>query len=162
VTSDNIALRPAVSRDAQDLFGLITLCFAQYPGCFTDPHDDLQDMLDPARSYSSLGGHFFVLEDEADRVCACVAVDFPETGTAELHRLYVRPDWQGRGLGRSLVAHVEAVARASEAKRMILWSDTRFTNAHALYMKLGYQRGTTTRSLGDISASREFFFEKAL
>ncbi len=44
---------------------------------------------------------------------------------------------------------------------MILWSDTRFTNAHRLYLALGYGQGHT-RSLGDISHSREFFFERAL
>jgi len=44
---------------------------------------------------------------------------------------------------------------------MVMWSDTRFTKAHALYASLGYVRGVS-RSLGDISLSREFFFEKDL
>jgi putative acetyltransferase len=155
-------LRLAETRDSQDLFGLITLCFAQYPGCFTDPHDDLPDLVDPGSSYAAKGGHFLVLEDESSRIAACIALDFPEERIAELHRLYVRPDWQGRSLGRQLVAHVEELARRSGAGRMILWSDTRFSAAHALYAKLGYRRGSNTRSLGDISQSREFFFEKML
>jgi GNAT superfamily N-acetyltransferase len=154
--------RHAETRDAQDLFGLVTLCFARFPGCFTDPHGDMPDLVDPGRSYAARGGHFLVVEDETGRVMACVALDFPEPGTAELHRLYVRPDRQGAGNGRALVLHVEALAREAGATRMILWSDTRFAGAHRLYGRLGYARGPVTRSLGDISGSREFFYEKAL
>lgn len=166
-------LRTARDDDAQDLFGLLSLCFAEYPGCFVDPHEDLPDLVRPGHWHERraksddnadgwlLGGEFLVVEDERGRVCACVAVDFPEGSVAELHRLYVRPDCRGRGLARRLTAHAEALARAAGAKRMILWSDTRFTKAHALYASLGYLRGPT-RALGDISNSREYFFERAL
>lgn len=166
-------LRRAADSDAQDLFGLLSLCFAEYPGCFVDPHEDLPDLVRPghwgerrAQDGRLLGGEFLVVEDEKGRVCACVAVDFPEieadgSPVAELHRLYVRPDCRGRGLAKRLTAHAEALARAIGARRMILWSDTRFTKAHALYASLGYVRGGT-RPLGDISNSIEFFFEKAL
>jgi putative acetyltransferase len=40
-------LRSVVDEDAQDLFGLLSLCFAEYPGCFVDPHDDLKDLRAP-------------------------------------------------------------------------------------------------------------------
>jgi GNAT superfamily N-acetyltransferase len=166
-------LRPARDADAQDLFGLITLCFAEYPGCFTDPHDDLPDLVRPGHwderrgaDGRLLGGAFLVVEDERCRVCASIALDYPQIAAdgslvGELHRLYVRPDCRGRGLAKRLTQHVEALALAAGARRMMLWSDTRFTKAHALYEGLGYQRGGE-RDLGDISNSREFFFEKAL
>ena len=41
------SLRLARDDDAQDLFGLLSLCFADYPGCFVDPHDDLPDLRAP-------------------------------------------------------------------------------------------------------------------
>jgi GNAT superfamily N-acetyltransferase len=166
-------LRPARDTDAQDLFGLLTLCFAEYPGCYTDPHGDLPDLVKPghwkerrAADGRLLGGEFLVVEDERGRVCASMAVDFPQIApdgspVAELHRLYVRPDKRGNGLAASLVARAEAEARAAGARRMILWSDTRFETAHRLYGKLGYVRGNS-RPLGDISRSIEFFFDKAL
>jgi GNAT superfamily N-acetyltransferase len=166
-------LRPARDDDAQDLFGLLTLCFAEYPGCYTDPHGDLPDLVKPGHWKERrggdgrlLGGAFLVVEDERGRVCACIALDFPLAAAdgspvGELHRLYVRPDQRGRGLAKRLTLHVEALARAAGARRMILWSDTRFETAHRLYEGLGYRRGET-RPLGDISQSIEYFFDKAL
>jgi GNAT superfamily N-acetyltransferase len=154
--------RPAETRDAQDLMGLLSLCYAEYPGCFLDPHGDVPDLLDPARSYAGTGGRFLVVEDTSGRVAACIAVDFPQAGEAELHRLYVRPDFRRNGVASRLVGEVERIAGQSGAAKLVLWTDTRFTNAHRLYARLGFRKGETTRSLGDISHSREFFFAKAL
>ncbi len=161
IVSEEPLLRSAVDKDAQDLFGLLSLCFADFPGCFVDPHDDLKDLRTPGAARRN-DGILWVSEDENGRVCACACVDFPEAGTAELHRLYVRPDRQGRGLGSSLVRAVERHAREKGATRMILWSDTRFTDAHRLYKKLGYTQTDRMRDLGDISNSSEYFFEKTL
>ena len=148
--------------DAQDLYGLIAICYADYPGCFVDPHDDLPDLRAPSTSYDRTGGAFWAVEDERGRVCACVAVDFPESETAELHRLYVRPDQRGRGLGSRLVHQAEAHARSNGASRIVLWSDTRFTTAHRLYIRLGYVQAEGQRQLADISQSVEYGFEKRL
>jgi GNAT superfamily N-acetyltransferase len=158
----NLNIRTVRDDDAQDLIGLITLCFAEYPGCFFDPHDDMPDIIRPAQSKLSEEGQFQVVEDARGRISACIGVDFVDAGTAELHRLYVRPDMRGKGLAKLLTSRMEAFARERGAARMVLWSDTRFTKAHSLYQSMGYQRGAITRSLGDISRSREVFFEKAL
>lgn len=160
-------LRPAEDRDAQDLFGLLALCFAEYPGCFVDPHDDLPDLVKPGRwkerqtASGRPDGEFLVLEDERGRICACVAVDFPEPQLAELHRLYVRPDCRRRGIADRLVREAEGLARAGGALVMVLWSDTRFTIAHRLYERLGFQQGGT-RICGDISNTSEHHFSKLL
>ena len=156
-----LLIRPVRDDDAQDLIGLITLCFAEYPGCFFDPHGDMPDIVRPAQSRLAREEQFLVVDDARGRIAACIGVDFPEPATAELHRLYVRPDLRGRGLGRILKERMEAFAQARGAMRMILWYDTRFKAAHAMYEKHGYACGIT-RSLGDISHSREFFFDKAL
>lgn len=156
-----LGLRPVTRGDAQDLFGLLTLCFADYPGCYTDPHDDLKDLLEPADKYAAPGG-FFALEDERGRICACIALAFPAPGVAELHRVYVRPDRHRRGLGRRMTEAMEARARAAGATRMVLYSDTRFTAAHAMYERLGFIRIGGERAVGDISGSIEYCFEKAL
>ncbi|MGO4526597.1 GNAT family N-acetyltransferase [Microvirga sp. 2MCAF35] len=155
-------LRPVMDSDAQDLFGLLSLCYAEYPGCFVDPHNDLPDLLAPSASYAANDGAFWAVEDERGRVCACVAVDFPDGGVAELHRLYVRPDQRGRGLGAMLVRQAESHARAKGATRLVLWSDTRFATAHRLYRRWGYTQIDGQRQLTDISKTAEYRFEKDL
>ena len=102
-----------------------------------------------------------MLEDERGRVRACVSVDFPEAGTAELHRLCLLQP-APPGPSALLVRHVEEHARRQGAGRLFFWSDTRFTGAHRLYERMGYVRGGATRELGDISGSVEFRFEKRL
>jgi putative acetyltransferase len=162
VSEKSFLVRPVRDDDAQDLIGLITLCFADYPGCVFDPHDDMPDIIQPSQSKLATQGQFLVVEDMRGRIAACIGVNFPDDQTAELHRLYVRQDMRGQGLAQLLTTRMEDFARQRGAKRMILWTDTRFTKAHQLYDKLGYSISSITRSLGDISLSREFFFEKPL
>jgi ribosomal protein S18 acetylase RimI-like enzyme len=157
-----LVLREATDRDAQDLFGLLALCFAEHPGCYVDPHEDLTDLRAPGRSFAARDGAFWVVEDERGRICACVAVDYPEPQQAELHRLYVRPDRRRRGLGERLVRLTEDHAREHGATSLFFWSDTRFAPAHRLYERLGYRRAPDTRELGDISGSVEYRFDKKL
>ncbi len=164
-----LLLRPAVDADAQDLFGLLTLCFAEYPGCFTDPHDDLPDLVRPGHwperrdaKGRRLGGAFLVLEDARGRICASIAYDLPKPERAELHRLYVRPDCRRRSIAARLVRHVEQCARQDGARSISLWSDTRFVSAHQLYQALGYAPTGATRELHDISRTSEYEFVKVL
>jgi ribosomal protein S18 acetylase RimI-like enzyme len=157
-----LIVRPVRESDAQDLFGLMTLCFADYRGCYVDPHHDLADLRAPAAAIAERGGRFWVVEDGNGRVGACASIDLFSRRLAELHRVYVRPDLRRRGLARMLVALAEDEARARGASRIFFWSDTRFVTAHRLYQRLGYRATGEKRSLGDISQSREYRFEKSL
>jgi putative acetyltransferase len=62
------------------------------------------------------------------------------------------------GLGGLLCDRVEGTARALGRRFVELWSDTRFTKAHALYERRGYKRGAETRDLHDKSASVEYYY----
>jgi putative acetyltransferase len=157
-----LTFRPVEDRDAQDLYGLLTLCFAQYPGCYIDPHDDMPDMITPTLWSRQRNGAFWVMEDETGRVCACAAVDMPDAATGELHRIYVRPDRQGKGLGKKLITMAEQWAIHRGATRLMAWSDTRFATAHAVYTARGYVKQPETRDLGDVSNSTEFLFLRIL
>jgi len=58
--------------------------------------------------------------------------------TGELKRMYVSPDVRGKGVGRRLVAALEAEARALGARRLVLETGTRQTAALALYRATGF------------------------
>ncbi|MEP3244922.1 MAG: hypothetical protein ABJN40_12240 [Sneathiella sp.] len=45
---------------------------------------------------------------------------------------------------------------------IILWTDTRFTNAHRLYEKRGFEKGATTRDLDDLSKTTEYYYQRTL
>ena len=56
-----------------------------------------------------------------------------------LHKLNVLPEARRQGVGAALVREAETAAREHDAVRMVLWSDTRFVESHALYESLGYE-----------------------
>ena len=80
-------------------------------------------------------GAFLVIY-QAGTPVGCGAVN-PSTG--ELKRMYVAPAARGMGLGRRLVAALEAEARALGARRLILETGIRQTAALALYRATGFQ-----------------------
>ncbi|MFN8483535.1 MAG: GNAT family N-acetyltransferase [Anaerolineae bacterium] len=63
---------------------------------------------------------------------------------AELSELFVEEAYRHHGVGRALVRHIEAEARAAGAQQMVLLTAWRNTHAHAFYHALGYGLYTVT------------------
>lgn len=72
-----------------------------------------------------------------DRIAGCAVVSQVIDET-ELLEIAVHPDFQGRGLGKALLAHVLAQARANAARCMHLEVRIGNTRARALYEKMGF------------------------
>jgi putative acetyltransferase len=160
VVAPDIRIRDARDDDADDLIALIAGCFADYPGCVLEVPGEAPELRMIATAYSKLGGRFWVAEQDA-RVVGCVGfVPLPAQSGAELRKLYVHRRARRRGLGARLSMLVEDEARSRGARYVELWSDTRFLDAHRLYQRLGYVRGTATRDLHDMSGSVEYHFRK--
>jgi len=155
-------LRAATDADADGVCRLIGDCFAEYEGCVLDPEGIDAWMAAPASSYADKGGAFWVLVQSGGEFLACVGWAPAGAGIVELKNLYVSAQARRQGRGRALVAVVEAVAREQNAGAVVLWSDTRFLDAHRLYEDLGYQRTGQQRALHDPSNSVEYGFSKAL
>ena len=58
--------------------------------------------------------------------------------TFKLHKIYLHPDRQGRGLGSRLLQHCEQQARAAGARRLILAVNKRNAKAIAAYQRNGF------------------------
>ena len=93
--------------------------------------------LDP-EEVSGQRGAFLVIRLDGVPV-GCGAVRLLDSTVGELKRMYVSPSARGQGLGRQLVAALEAEAKALGAQRLVLETGIRQTAALALYRAAGFQ-----------------------
>jgi GNAT superfamily N-acetyltransferase len=149
-------LRAGDDGDADGLVRLVAACYSEYPGCVLDVEREEPELLRPATAFDG----FWVVESPAGIVGSVAFVLHGET--AELKKLYLDPGLRGTGVAVRLEAEVVRAARRAGAGSMVLWSDTRFTRAHAFYEKRGWRRTGRTRDLGDLSRTTEAEFVKEL
>jgi GNAT superfamily N-acetyltransferase len=157
------AVPDVVSATADDVGGVVALIgrvFAVY-GLVFDATVEVPDLLDFARHYAPPSGMFFVARDDG-AVVGSVGIEKLGGSAAELHRLYLEPRLWGRGLGRALTETAIGWCRAEGLRELVLWSDTRFDRAHALYEKLGFQRSGERVIENDVNDSREYRYQRAL
>lgn len=106
------------------------------------------------------GGAFWVLLDDA-RVVGTVAAVPVESATVEMKRVYLHPEFRGRGLGRALLEHAMRWAAEAGHRTVVAWSDVRLIHSHPVYERLGFVR-FGERITDDIDQSREIGFRKSL
>ena len=83
-------------------------------------------------------GGAFVLARQDDRVVACGGVQTIGDGIGEIKRMWVADDVRGQGLGRRLLAELEARSAALGHRVVRLDTNGALTEAIALYARSGY------------------------
>jgi len=101
---------------------------------FSGMDDELEN---PPGIFAPPKGRFLVAS-EADQILGAVALKPVDEGTAELKRLYVRPEARGKNVGVQLVKQLVDDARSEGYKRIILDSHKSMSAAHAIYRKVGF------------------------
>ncbi|WP_433551166.1 GNAT family N-acetyltransferase [Micromonospora zamorensis] len=74
------------------------------------------------------------------RVVACGGLQSLDAETGEIKRMYVRPAYRGRGIGRQLVAALEECAFRQGHSVVCLETGTYLPAAIALYTSCGYEQ----------------------
>ncbi len=115
---------------------LIQALNAELRGAYSEPGAN-HFHLDP-EEVAEGRGTFLVLYREGTPV-GCGALRVLDGATAELKRMYVSPALRGKGMGRRLVAALEAEARALGVRRLVLETGIRQAAALALYRATGFR-----------------------
>jgi len=159
----DVIVREAVDDDAEQVIDLISNVYAEYEGCVLLVDEEEPELKFPKTSFEKIGGKFWVAECDGN-VCGTVAVtptDAP--GFARLHKLYVSNAARGRGIGEALCNLSEQSAKNDlNAEQIMLYTDSRFLDAHRLYERLEYIRQPGLVERADASRSVEYVYTKRL
>ncbi len=79
-----------------------------------------------------------ILARNGTEAAGCVALRKHDDGVCEMKRLYVRPAFQSRGLGRELAVRIIQEARSAGYRQMLLDTLASMKPAISLYHSLGF------------------------
>jgi putative acetyltransferase len=89
--------------------------------------------------YAPPGGRLLLAEYRG-QLAGCVALHQLAPGVCEMKRLYLRPQFRGKGLGRVLAETVIDAARLTNCRKMRLDTvEPVMPNAVAMYRRLGFK-----------------------
>jgi len=129
------ASSPAKLAQVRDLF----LEYAKSLGfslCFQDFDQELATL---PGYYAAPKGRLLLAEYEG-QLAGCVALRELEAGICEMKRLYLRPAFRGKGLGRVIAEHLIAEARKMGYARMRLDTvEPVMRDAVAMYRRFGFR-----------------------
>ncbi len=129
-----------IAGSAEDL-GLVRKLFREYQNslgidlCFQNFESEMAGL--PGKYAQPEGRLYLAFEDE--QVAGCAGLRKIEEGVCELKRLYVRPLYRGRGIGRRLTFQAVEDAREIGYGRMRLDTLPSMGGARELYRNLGFK-----------------------
>ncbi len=83
-------------------------------------------------------------------------------GTYDLYWIAADPAWQGRGVGRALIAHVEERVRAEQGRMLVVETSSRESYAPTVrfYRRRGYREAARIRDFYDLGDDKLVFVKR--
>lgn len=109
--------------------------------------------------YAPPSGCLLLAMADDDAPAGCVALRDLGEGTCEMKRLYVAPEFRGRGVGRLLVGEVLCRAGQAGYRRIVLDTVPEMAAAIALYQSFGFAE---TAPYWNCPVERTIYLERTL
>lgn len=129
--TENVSIRAATPGDADAIVRCIDAAYSVYQGKI----DDLPDVSAGVAEQIN-GGDVWVAE-AGSKIAGCMFLAFSET-FAQLVNLAVDPDFSGKGIGKRLITHAEALSRQKHMKELRLSTHVEMPGNIGLYAHLGW------------------------
>jgi len=122
------------------------LAYRIWPDTYGATHTsaELDYMLNKFYAVDALGqqmeiGHIFVLAEDNDTFVGFVAYEFfsEDTNSTKIHKLYILPQTQGKGIGKSLVDYVRKEAIINKNEKLFL-NVNKLNKAKDFYHQYGF------------------------
>ena len=129
---NDASLRPATVEDVPALTELVQAAYGHYVERLGGPPGPLTD------DYAEVVKRRQTTVAECDGRIVGLVVVGPEDEGFFVDNVAVHPSCQGRGVGRALLRHAEAIARRAGFDALHLYTHERMTENLALYARTGY------------------------
>ena len=85
-------------------------------------------------------GHYFVLAKEGEETLGFASYEhhYNQKQQTKIHKIYILPQTQGKGIGKKLIDFIESVAKENDSTALSL-NVNRFNKALHFYQKLGFE-----------------------
>lgn len=134
-------IRPATNKDRETVQNLIFSVLREYK-LPVEPDKTDSDLKDLEANYSEKGDFFGVLELDGKTI-ATLAVSKLSNEVCELRKMYMLPEFRGKGFGKLMVNYAINYARTKGFKKIELETASALKEAISLYQKIGFKRKAT-------------------
>ncbi|HUV21203.1 MAG TPA: GNAT family N-acetyltransferase [Gammaproteobacteria bacterium] len=157
-------IREFTAADQADITRLQDAFMAEFFPEFTSDPRQYQwnaDIYQIDASYLKNGGKFWVAEVNND-IVGFGGFRLLDTNCAEIKRLRIACAHRGKGLGTSIIRHIESYCRATKIKTITVDTDGRFEAAISMFTNLGYVFQRSASATKNNIVYTDNYYEKLL